>query len=95
VQLGKLLQALRDRVVQRSQLGKRKLDAAFTRRELDARLLELGERYRRLAREGRVAVPEEIEALVDAVRGLEERLEREEREVARLGRERSSETSSR
>jgi hypothetical protein len=95
VQLGNLLHALRDRVIQRSQLGKRKLDAAFVRRELDARLLELGERYRVLAREGRVAVPEELEGLVSAVRALEDRLAQQEQEAARLERERSGEASRR
>jgi multidrug efflux pump subunit AcrA (membrane-fusion protein) len=92
VQLGKILQELRDRVIRGSQLGKRKLDLAFARRELDQKLLEIGERYRTLAREGRVAVPEELEGLVGKVRILEERMAREEQEVARLQREQPSET---
>jgi hypothetical protein len=92
VQLGKILQDLRDRVIRGSQLGKRKLDLAFARRERDQKLLEIGERYRDLAREGRVAVPEELEGLVAKVRVLEERMVREEQEVARLRREQPSET---
>jgi hypothetical protein len=92
VQLGRILQDLRDRVIRGSQLGKRKLDLAFVRRELDQKLLALGERYRNLAREGRVAVPQELEGLVAKVRQLEERMAREEQEVARLRREQPSET---
>jgi predicted ABC-class ATPase len=92
VQLGKILLDLRDRVIHGSQLGKRKLDLAFARRELDRKLLELGERYRNLAREGRVAVPDELEGLVAKVRVLEERMAREEQEVTRLQREQPSET---
>ena len=85
--IGKLLIDLRDRVVHRSQLGKRKLDLAFTRRELDDGLRELGERFRRLAREGRVAVPVELEGAIAAVRDLEEKLASQQGEVARLERE--------
>lgn len=92
MQLGRILQDLRDRVIRGSQLGKRKLDLAFVRRELDQKLLALGERYRDLAREGRVAVPQELEGLVAKVRLLEERMAREEQEVARLRREQPSET---
>lgn len=92
VQLGKLLHDVRDRVVRGSQLGKRKLDAAFLRRELDVKLHELGTRYRELAKEGRVAVPEVLEGLIGEVKALERRLEDEKQEVARLELERSSET---
>lgn len=92
MQLGKILQDLRDRVIRGSQLGKRKLDLAFARRELDQKLLELGQRYRSLAREGRVAVPGELEGLVAKVKLLEERMASEEREVARLQGEQPSET---
>ena len=91
MQIGKLLIDLRDRVIRGSQLGKRKLDLAFTRRELDERLRVLGERFRRLSREGRVAVPAELEAALAAVRELEERLASQQGEVARLEREATSE----
>jgi len=87
-----LLDTLRDHVVQRSQLGKRKLDAVFARRELDRTWLELGERLSELARRGRVAVPAELKGLLDRVRELEERLRDHETEVARLRRESASET---
>jgi len=91
VQIGKLLIDLRDRVIHRSQLGKRKLDLAFTRRELDDRLRELGERYRRLARDGRVAVPVDLADALAAVRDLEDRLASQRVEVARLEREAKTE----
>ena len=92
MQLGKLLHQVRDRVVRGSQLGKRKLDAAFVRRELDVKLHELGARWRELAREGRVAVPEALEGLVGEVKALERKLEEEKQEVARLELERPSQT---
>jgi hypothetical protein len=92
VQIGKFLIDLRDRVIHRSQLGKRKLDLAFTRRELDDRLRELGERFRRLTREGRVAVPADLEGAVEAVRDLEDRLASQQGEVAQLEREAKTET---
>lgn len=92
VRIGKLLVGLRDRVVQRSQLGKRKLELTFTRRQLDDRLRELGERFRRLAREGRVAVPADLEDAVAAVRDLEDELAAKQDEVVRLEREAKSET---
>jgi hypothetical protein len=87
VKIGKFLVDLRDRVIHRSQLGKRKLDLAFTRRELDDKLRELGERFRRLAREGRVTVPADLENAVAAVRDLEETLASQQGEVARIERE--------
>lgn len=89
--IGKFLLDLRDRVIRRSLLGKRKLDLAFTRRELDDRLRELGERFRRLSREGRAAVPRELEGAVAAVRDLEERLASHQVEVARLEQEAKTE----
>jgi hypothetical protein len=82
---------LRDRIVRGSQLGKRKLDLAFTRRELDQRQRELGERFRRLSREGRVALPAELEGAVAAVREVEERMASQQTDVARLEREATSE----
>ena len=90
--LAKLLTSLRDQVIHRSQLGKQKLDLAFTRRELDDRLRLLGERYRQLVREGRAGVPEDLEDLVAAVKRLERRLEEQESEVARLRQEATGET---
>lgn len=87
----KFLLDLRDRIVRGSQLGKRKLDLAFTRRELDQRQRELGERFRRLSREGRVALPAELEGAVAAVREVEERMASQQTDVARLEREATSE----
>ena len=78
------LEALRDRVVVRSQVGKRKLDAAFTRRQLDRKLVVLGERFLRLARQGRLSVPQDVADLVSEARELEEMLERQQQEFAAL-----------
>ncbi|HEX9290662.1 MAG TPA: hypothetical protein VF904_14145 [Anaeromyxobacteraceae bacterium] len=78
------LEALRDRVVVRSQVGKRKLDAAFTRRQLDRKLVVLGERFLRLARQGRLSVPQDVADLVSEARELEETLERQQQEIAAL-----------
>lgn len=91
MRIGKFLLDLRDRVINVSQLGKRRLDLVFTRRELDDRLRELGERFRRLSREGRVATPRELEGAMAAVRDVEERLASEQFEVSRLEREAKSE----
>ncbi len=82
------LEALRDRVVVRSQVGKRKLDAAFTRRQLDRKLVVLGERFLRLARQGRLSVPQDVADLVSEARELEETLERHQQEIAALESER-------
>jgi hypothetical protein len=92
VRLGKLLEGLRDRVIHRSQLGKRRLDAAFTRRELDQKWVELGERYSELARQGRVSVPEDLGSLIDEIRCLEQRLAEQKQDVANLEREVARET---
>ncbi len=80
---------VRDRIVQRSQIGKEKLDAAFARRELDRRLQDLGERYYALARQGVAGVPDDLRSLlaeVDAhvaqVQALREQLRRLEEETA-------------
>jgi hypothetical protein len=78
------LEALRDRVVVRSQLSKRKLDAAFARRALDRKLDEVGRELLRMARDGRVAVPREMASLVAEARELEERLEAHREEIAAL-----------
>jgi len=82
--LSNWLEALRDRVVVRSQVGKRKLDAAFTRRQLDRKLVVLGERFLRLARQGRLSVPQDVADLVSEARELEETLERQQQEIAAL-----------
>ena len=78
------LEALRDRVVARSQLGKRKLDAAFARRALDRKLDEVGRELLRVARDGRVALPREMASLVAEARELEEKLEAQREEIAAL-----------
>jgi hypothetical protein len=88
----KFLESLRDRVVHRSQIGKRKLDRTGTRRELDLALRELGERYRGLVRTGRIDVHAELAAVMEAVRRLEERLAAQEREIADLESERPTRT---
>jgi len=82
--LSNWLEALRDRVVVRSQVGKRKLDAAFTRRQLDRKLVVLGERFLRLVRQGRLSAPQDVADLVGEARELEETLERQEQEIAAL-----------
>ncbi len=78
------LEALRDRVVIRSQVGKRKLDAVFTRRELDRKLADLGERLLALVRDGRMVVPPEMAGLVAEAQELEGRLEAQHEEIAAL-----------
>ena len=80
----KLLELLRDRVVHRSQIGKRKLDRAATRRELDTALRDLGERYRELSRSGRIEVPDVLSSEMEKVRKLEAKLEAEDAEIAAL-----------
>jgi hypothetical protein len=79
-----LLESLRDRVVHRSQIGKRKLDRAATLRELDKALRDLGERYRALVRSGRVDVPDDLSREMEEVRRLEAKLEAEDGEIAAL-----------
>ncbi len=87
---GKLLEMLRDRVIHRSQIGRRKLDRVATRRRLDEALRELGRRYS-LALEGGVAqVPEELQPAVEEVRSLERRLAEQEQELADLEKEHPS-----
>jgi hypothetical protein len=87
VRLGKLLENLRDALVQRSLVGKRKLDRTATRRELDAALRDLGERYREVARAGRIDVPAELAGIVQKVKDLEERLEAQGKDIEALERE--------
>lgn len=86
----KLLEKIRDRMIQRSRIGKRKLDRTATRRELDEALRELGERYRELARVGRVDVPGDLAGQMQVVRGLEERLATQDKEIAALESEQPS-----
>jgi hypothetical protein len=86
----RLLEVIRDRLVQRSLIGKRKLDRTATRRELDEVLRDLGERYRELVRTGRTEVPGELAPLVQRVRELEDRLAGQEREIEALEKEPST-----
>ncbi len=88
----KLLEIIRDRLVQRSLIGKRKLDLTATRRQLDAVLRDLGERYRALVRTGRMEVPGDLAALVERVKGLEQRLESQEKDIEALENEAPSTT---
>ncbi len=88
----KVIEGIRDWLVQRSLIGKRKLDRTATRRELDGVLRDLGERYRALVRAGRIQVPTELAELVQRVRGLEDRLEAQQREIAALENEQPSTT---
>ncbi len=86
----KILEGIRDRLVQRSLIGKRKLDRTATRRALDDALRNLGEKYRGMVRAGRVDVPEEIAAAVERVKTLETKLEEQDREIEALEKERPS-----
>jgi hypothetical protein len=88
----KLFEGIRDWLVQRSLIGKRKLDRTATRRELDGVLRDLGERYRALVRAGRMEVPQDLAGLVQRVRDLEDRLEAQQREIAALENEQPSTT---
>ena len=78
---------IRDRIVQRSQIGKDKLDAAFARRELDRRLQDLGERYYTLARQGVAGVPDDLRNLLAEVDALAEQLKALHEQVRRLEEE--------
>ncbi|MBI5069817.1 MAG: hypothetical protein HZB56_16405 [Deltaproteobacteria bacterium] len=78
------LESFRDRVVHRSQVGKRRLDATFTRRQLDAKLRELGACCARLVEQGTASIPAELAAAVQEVRALEERLRAEMQDIAAL-----------
>ncbi len=70
-------------MIRRSLVGKKRLDATFTRRELDHRLRDLGERFLRLAAEG-AAVPGDLAATVQEIRELEERLRMQMADIAAL-----------
>ncbi len=86
----KFLESLRDLIIRRSQLGKRKLDRAVSRRELDDALRCLGERYRELVVTGKTEAPGELAEEMEAVRRLEERLREQEREIVELEAEHST-----
>ncbi len=87
-----IIERIRDRLVQRSLVGKRKLDRTATRRALDRALRDLGERYRELVRTGRMEVPAELQAPMQHVRHLEDRLDAHQREIRALESEQPSET---
>lgn len=80
----KFFETLRDWVVLRSQIGKRKLDRSAIRRELDQASRELGERFAALVRRGRAEAPGELRVFLDAVQLLEEKLAAQEKEIAEL-----------
>jgi hypothetical protein len=83
----KFLETLRDRVVHRSQIGKRKLDRSGVRRKLDDANRTLGERFKALAQAGRVEIPAELGQYVEAVKGLEEELAAVDRRLKELEEE--------
>jgi len=83
----KLIEAIRDRLVQRSLIGKRKLDRGATRRHHDAVLRDLGERFRELVRAGRMGVPAELASLMERVKEIELRLEAQQKEIDALENE--------
>ncbi len=87
VALGSFLVRIRDRIVQRSRIGKEKLDAAFARRELDRRLQDLGERYYSLTREGVAGVPEDLRNLLTEVDALAKQLQALREQLRRLEEE--------
>jgi hypothetical protein len=78
------LESFRDRVVHRSQVGKRRLDATFARRDLDLRHQELGERFLSLVQQGTAAAPQELAALVQEIREMEDRLRCQLQDIAAL-----------
>jgi len=88
----KILEVIRDRLVQRSLIGKRKLDRSATRRQRDALLRDLGERWHALVRAGRMEVPPELAPLAEQVRAVEQRLEAQERDIEALQNEEPSTT---
>ncbi|MFT3916863.1 MAG: hypothetical protein QM704_23105 [Anaeromyxobacteraceae bacterium] len=81
------LETLRDRVVHRSQVGKRKLDRTKVRRKLDEANRVLGERFRALCQAGRIEVPQELGRYFDAVKSLEEQLQEIDRKLEALKNE--------
>jgi hypothetical protein len=87
VGIGTFLVALRDRIVQRSQIGKEKIDVAFARRALDQRMLELGERYYSVVRSGGAAVPDDLRGVLAEIDELARKLEAMKEQVQRLENE--------
>ena len=87
---GEIFEKLRDLVIHRSQIGKRKLDRVATRRSLDEAFLELGRRYRLAVEAGGLPVPEEVLPALEEARRLERRLAAEEQEIAALQKEHPS-----
>ncbi len=87
---GKLLEILRDRVIHRSQIGRRKLDRVATRRRLDEALRELGRRYRQLVEGGTMQVPEQLGPALEQVKELELLLVKQEKDIAELETEHPS-----
>ena len=77
------LERFRDRVVHRSQVGKRRLEATFLRRQLDEKLQDLGARLLALAQQG-AAVPQELAALLQEAKELEGRLQVQLADIAAL-----------
>lgn len=92
MRFGEIIERVRDRLVHRSLVGKRKLDRTATRRALDAALRELGGRYRELVRTGRMEVPAELAGPMQQVRWLEERLDAHDKEITALENEAPSTT---
>ena len=92
MRFGNLIERIRDRLVHRSLVGKRKLDRTATRRALDGALRDLGERYRELVRTGRIEVPAELAGAMQQVRWLEDRLDAYQREITALENEQPSTT---
>ena len=92
MRFGEIIEKMRDRLVQRSLVGKRKLDRTATRRALDVALRDLGERYRELVRTGRMEVPAELAGAMQQVRWLEDRLDAHEKEITALENEQPSTT---
>jgi len=92
VRPGELFERLRDLVIHRSQISKRRLDRIVTRRSLDEALRELGRRYRLAVEGGGVPVPEELLPALEEARKLEKRLAEEEKDLADLEREHPSGT---
>ena len=87
---GELFEKLRDRVIHRSQISKKRLDRVATRRRLDEALRELGRRYRLAVDAGGVPVPEELLPALEEARKLERRLAEEEQDLADLEKEHPS-----
>ena len=85
--LRNFLVGIRDRIVQRSQIGKEKIDAAVARRELDQRLQELGEKYYSLARQGVAGVPDDLRNLLAEVDARAAKLQALHEQVRRLEEE--------